>query len=230
MTTAPLVVEFCGLPGTGKTTLAAQTCRALESAGVTARIADQPVSAAAPRWVRVRRRGLLALTTVATRPAEAARSARLVADSDPTPRDGIALLAQLLAVHRLASAARHREGVSLVEEGLVQTMWSLALRGSTDVVEPMRRRLAAGSGADLVVLVDAPVDQLLHRLEVRQSRHSRTQRLDADARRAELQHGRGLLDQLLSDLPHEVLTIRNDGSRPLVELGQQAAGWVLRAV
>jgi RecA/RadA recombinase len=225
-----LVVEFCGLPGSGKSSLAAQTCLALRSAGVEARVADHAVSAAVPRRTRVRRRGSSAVAGLATRPLEAARAARLVAATRPSPRDGAALLAQLLTVQRLTSAARHRGGVVLVEEGTVQTMWSLALRAGADTLEEVRREVSAGCTADLLVVVEAPTALLLHRLEARSSRHSRTQRLDPGDRGPELERGRRLLDQLLVGLPQATLTVGNDGSTPLVALGQHTAGWVLRAV
>lgn len=224
-----LVVEFCGLPGSGKSSLAGQTCRAFRAAGVEAHVIDTPVSAAVPTHTRLRRRGSLALAGLAAQPLDTARAARLVAATGPSPRDGAALLAQLLTVQRLTARARLRGGVALLEEGTVQTMWSLALRSTTGTFEAIHRELTAGCGSDVVVVVEAPSDVLLGRLDRRPSRHSRTQRLPPGDRAPELEHGRRLLGQLLVGLPQTTLTVSNDGATPLAELGRHTASWVLRA-
>jgi len=230
MSNGPLVVEFCGLPGSGKSTLAAHTCRAMRSQGVDAYIADLPVSAAAPRPARVLRRGGLALRQVAGGPGDAWKAARVMAATRPSTRDGAALLTQLLAAQGLTAEARRGDRVALLEEGLVQTLWSVGLRSPVDSRDRLADWLAMTARADVVVLVDAPTGTLLHRLAARPSRHSRTQRLAPDRRLPELALGRGLLDGLLAGLPGQVLTVRNDGSVSLAELGRYTALEVLRVV
>jgi hypothetical protein len=223
-----LVVELCGLPGSGKSVLAAHTCAALRRSGVDAVVADLPVSAAAPASARVRRKVLAAAVAATAEPVATGRAIRVVASSRPTPRDGLGLLAQWLTVQQLQRRARARPGVWLLEEGSVQTVWSLALRASApgaDVAGLLEVR-----PPDLVVVVEAPLDVLLRRLDDRPSRHSRTQRLAADRRGAELVRGRLLLDRLVDSLPCDRFTVPNDGSVPVEELGGHIAEWVLRAV
>ncbi len=221
-----LVVELCGLPGSGKSTLAAHTCAALRASGVEAVVADLPVSAAAPASARIRRKALALAAAVAAEPVATARVVGAVTGSRPTPRDGLGLGAQWLTVRGLQRSARARAGVSLLEEGVVQTLWSLALRAPADGVDPARM-LAAGS-PDLLVVVDAPLDVLLSRLETRHSRHSRTQRLAVDRRGPELERGRLLLDLLVDAVPCGRITVPNDGSVPVERLGTRIAEWVLR--
>ena len=221
-----LVVELCGLPGSGKSALAEATCAALRRHGVEAVVADLPVSAAAPASARVRRKVLAAAAAAAGDPVATARVVRAVAGSRPTPRDGLGLAAQWLTVRGLQRAARARVGVSLVEEGVVQTLWSLALRAPEDGAG-VPRMLDAWS-PDLLVVVDAPLDVLLGRLESRASRHSRTQRLAVDRREPELERGRLLLDLLVDTVPCGRITVPNDGSVPIEELGRHTAEWVLR--
>jgi len=227
MNGGPLVVEFCGLPGAGKSSVAAHTCRALRSAGVDAYVADLAVSAAAARPARVIRRAGLALRQAAGGPSDTAQVARLVAATGQSTRDGAALLAQLLAVQRLVARARRRDGVALLEEGLVQTLWSVALRSRVDCADELNGWLATTASPDLVVLVDAPTGTVLDRLAARPSRHSRTQRLGPGELVRELGDGRRLLDRLL---PRDALTVRNDGTVPLSDLGRAAAEVVLRVV
>jgi hypothetical protein len=223
-----LVVELCGLPGSGKSTLAAHTCAALRRSGVDAVVADLPVSASATRSARVRRKVLAAAAAAAAEPATTARGFRVVTSSRPTARDGLGLLAQWLTVQQLHRQGRARPGVRLLEEGSVQTVWSLTLRASAS--EADAARLLQLRPPDLLVVVEAPLDMLLQRLDDRPSRHSRTQRLAPDLRGAELERGRLLLDQLVATVRCDRVTVSNDGSLPVEELGQQTAEWVLRAV
>jgi thymidylate kinase len=224
-----VVVELCGLPGSGKSVLAAHTVAALRRAGVEAIVADLPVSAAAPTSARVRRKVLAATAEAATEPVATARTARAVTGIRPAPRDGLGLLAQWLSVRRLHRSARSRPGVSLLEEGIVQTVWSLGLRAPPGGTDPARL-LDAEAAPDLLVVVEAPLDVLLRRLDDRPSRHSRTQRLAVDRRGPELERGRLLLDRLVDTLRCGRLTVPSDGSVPLEELGRHTAEWVLRAV
>lgn len=223
-----LVVELCGLPGSGKSVLAAHTCAALRRSGVDAVVADLPVSAAATASARVRRKVLAAAVATAAEPVATGRAVRAVTSSRPTARDGLGLLAQWLTVQQLQRSARARPGVWLLEEGNVQTVWSLALRASAP--EADAAALLQLRPPDLLVVVEAPLDVLLRRLDDRPSRHSRTQRLTADRRGAELDHGRLLLARLVDTVPCDRITVPNDGSVPAAELGRRTAEWVLRAV
>jgi RecA/RadA recombinase len=86
-----LVVEFCGLAGSGKSALAAHTCAALRRAGDDAVLGDLPVSAAAPPSAPVRRKVLA--SAAATEPVATTRVLRVVAATRLAPRDGVGLLA-----------------------------------------------------------------------------------------------------------------------------------------
>jgi len=223
-----LVVELCGLPGSGKSTLAAHTCAALRASGVDAVIADLPVSAAAPASARVRRKALAAAAAAVGEPVATARVVRAVTGSGATPRQGLGLAAQWLTVRGLQRSARARAGVSLLEEGAVQTLWSLALRATAGRAEPPW--MLDDWSPDLLVVLDAPLDMLLSRLESRPSKHSRTQRLAVERRGPELERGRLLLDLLVDTVPCDRITVPNDGSVPIEQLGRHTAEWVLRAV
>lgn len=223
-----VVVELCGPPGSGKSALAAHTCTALRRLGVDAVVADLPVSAAAPAPARVRRKILASALAAAADPVATTRAGLGVVRSRPAPRDGLGLLAQWLTVQRLHQSARARTGVWFLEEGLVQTVWSLMLRAPARGADPVG--LLEVPPPDLLVVVQAPLDVLLRRLDDRPSRHSRTQRLAADRRGAELERGLLLLDRLLDTVSGERITVPNDGSVPIAELGRDTAERVLRAV
>ncbi|HSV41710.1 MAG TPA: hypothetical protein VLI04_23290 [Nocardioidaceae bacterium] len=229
MTVPRLVVEFCGLPGAGKTLLAEQTCIALRERGVAAEIADRPISAAVPKVARVRRRAGLAGGRLVRHPADTFGALRSVARTRPSLRDGAALLLQWLAVEGLA-AAPNDDSFRLLEEGVVQTAWSLVLRAGPDALVGLQELVAEGTvSRRLIVLVDVPVELAVDRLRARASLHSRTQLLSPAEQRAELEVGSRLMRVLLDASPAPVLTIRNDGTSAPETLGAQIAEGVLQA-
>lgn len=220
-----VVVEYAGLPGAGKSMLAGRTCAAVRAAGVPCRVADAGISAAVPRRPRRRRRLGLAGLQLVLHPVTSGRDvhsiARLVG---PVGRDGVAGIVQWLAVRRLVDRAERRPGVTLLEEGPLQTAWTLALRA------PPRASRAAWpllARAGLVVVVDAPLSVVDARLSARPSRHSRTQVLAGPERVAELTRGHLLLTALL-DPRRTHLRVDNDGSHDPARLAGETAAWILR--
>ena len=224
-----LVVELCGLPGTGKTTLARLVAAELAERGRRCAIADTALSAAASRSRRLRHKAAAVAVRTARHPTLTASSAWWIAASrQEEARDAVAGLAQWLAVQHAVALARREQGVSLFEEGVVQTLWTIGLRARRDVV---RRLLDSHSGAsrpDLLVVVDAPVDVVRERLTERSSRHSRTQQLDAGSQAAELRHGRELLDKLTTWASVQTQVVKNDGRVRLSALATQVADGVDR--
>jgi hypothetical protein len=227
------VVEFAGLPGAGKSTVAESTRAALAAAGVPCTVADAGISARVPPGVRVRRRLALAGVDMSLHPVRGVQVLRAAHQVAPAwRRDAVAGATQWFAVQRLIARSRSTSGVHLLEEGPLQTLWTLLLRTGSDprpVVQRMLQRRSLAS-PDLLVLVDAPVELASERLCNRASRHSRTQQLPEPEQLAELEAGRGLLQAILAvaDRPH--LLLSNDGSTTLDELGRRTATWLLRGL
>jgi thymidylate kinase len=218
------LVEFCGLPGAGKTSLAAATLAALAEAGVPCRVVDQGVSAATSRPARVARRAASVLVEACAHPVRTAGVATRVVKARPgTVRDTVAVLAQWLALQRLLDRSHGGDGVRLLEEGEVQTLWTLGLRARRHVAVPRWERRPAAVRPDLLVVVQAPVEVALERLDERASKHSRTQRLPAARRRAELTRGEDLLERILAEARAPVVRLCNDGTAPLCELANHVA-------
>ena len=131
----PVVVELAGLPGSGKTTLAAHTHAALVARGMPCSIADAGISAAAATPARAARRAAWAGLEVARHPRRGVAAVRGVRATGPASvRDGVAGTVQWLAVQRLVARSRHGWGVQLMEEGPLQTLWTLGLRSREDVL------------------------------------------------------------------------------------------------
>jgi len=221
---AGVVVEFAGLPGAGKSTLAECTRAAIVKAGMPCVIADAGISARVATPVRVRRRLALAGAEACQHPLRGAEALRAMRRAAPgLSRNAVAGAAQWFAVQRIVAQAGRSPGVHLLDEGPVQTLWTLALRTGRDPAS------LTGATADLLVVVDVPVEVVSARLAARSSRHSRTQLLPERERVAELVTGLGLLRDILATQGRPHLLLVNDGRHTPDELGRRAATWVLRA-
>ncbi|HET8603403.1 MAG TPA: hypothetical protein VFM09_05695 [Marmoricola sp.] len=198
VSTSGLVVELCGLPGSGKTTLAHEVVARLRATGGSARVVDRRVSAAVPPWVRVPRKAGLVAGALARAPVRAVGDARLLGGRQPDRRDRLAVPVQWLLAGRLVGEARRTRGTAVLEEGLVQALWTAALRARTPLDGGTLARVASRvPRAHVVVHLDVPVDLALSRLRGRSSRHSRVQRQQAEGQLALLEHGDLLLRELL---------------------------------
>ncbi len=109
----------------------------------------------------------------------------------------------------------------------MQTLWTLGLRAGGNVATGVLPGLSVR--ADLVIVVEAPLDVVSDRLGSRRSVHSRTQRLPGPDRLAELRRGRELLGELVASSGCERLVLVNDGDQRPPDLARGAAQWVLRA-
>ncbi len=90
----PLVIELCGLPGAGKTTVAGELVSCLADHGVAARVVDRHVSADVSRAVRLARKATTLARVVAADPGREVAAARLLGSGQSNRRDTIALPVQ----------------------------------------------------------------------------------------------------------------------------------------
>ncbi len=207
------VVELAGLPGSGKTTLAERLVEEMRSSGVPCTVADANISARARKEVRMVRRAGYALREVAGEPGASRRAAGvLVRSRQEAGRDTAAVLAQWLATERLASRSREGSGVRLLEEGLVQTVWTATLRAGRLDPGDLWSCLPSAAHPDLVLYLDARPDLAARRLSRRTSRHSRLQQGPATSLVGELRRGQAIFDQLLLTSPVRVARLTAGGS------------------
>lgn len=187
-----VVVELCGLPGAGKSTLARALVARLRLAGVPTADVMAPLGPDAGRAGRLVRKAVAAAVGL----VEPGVGVVTAAAGQRDPRDLVARPGNLLVVRHALRRSRRRQGVAVFDQGPVQEWWSAALRArdregvlAAAAADPVPR-------ADVLVRVDAPVEVLVERLERRAVRQSRLEALDRDELRAVLGEGSELLDRL----------------------------------
>jgi thymidylate kinase len=222
-----LVVELAGLPGSGKSRRTRRLAEVLAERGVPVRDPREGLTESVPTGPRLARKAVRACAAALASPLSTARFARgLLRSGQPAGAELTGRLVQWLVTQDVLARGHRAPGVSIVDEGQVQALWSIGLRGDVD---PVLEALAAApppSAADLLVVVRVPPDVALARLARRRSRHSRTQLLTEDARRAEIERGNRLLDHLVRwwtterDTAGQVVTLDGTSDDPaeLLEL------------
>ena len=164
-------------------------------------------------------------------PVQGVVALRAIRRMAPVPaRDAVAGAVQWFAVKRLEARASRTAGVHLLQEGPVQTLWTLALRarGGHDALALLLGRRDFPR-EHLLVVLDAPLDLVSSRLASRTSRHSRTQLLAQGERAVELVAGQELLREILAASDRGQLLLVNDGRESPEELARRIVSWVLRA-
>lgn len=218
------VVEFCGLPGAGKSYVVDLVASSLGDRGIAARGNVPRVGPETPAVTRIGRKLALVGRSAMTRPVESVRTSTQIGLGQNEISDAVTRPFHWLLTQALLSRARRSDGVHLIDEGLVQSLWSVGLRGDVDrVLERLGETPGRWARPDVVVVVDAPLETVRDRLRARRSNHSRTQRLGEEELLAELRRGAELLERLLDwwrDLrgPDGVIDVPNpEGATPNVE-------------
>jgi hypothetical protein len=196
--TTATIVEFCGLPGAGKSYIAGHVLNTLSDHGVVARLRDDGIGPDVAGHRRISRKLRWALEQEVTRPIASMRVLGCIGAGQRDWSSVISRSVQWFVTQGLLDAARHTAGVHLFQEGVLQVLWSIGLRGE---VRKLLRLLDEGavpwSRPDLVVVVDASSEAIRRRLQARHSRHSRTQELQGAELDVELRRGADLLAQLV---------------------------------
>ena len=195
------VVEFCGLPTAGKSTLARAVVAQLRLRGVPTTEVMATLGPDAGRSARMARK-VAAIGRSAVEPGSVVVAAGVgLRSRQQDVRDRLARPANLLVVRHAVRRAHRRPGVHVLDQGPLQEWWSAALRADDQRVlrqsgtDPAER-------CDLLIRVETPIPVLLARLAARGPRQSRLEGVDSVQQRRELERGELLLDTLSDQLVH----------------------------
>jgi hypothetical protein len=225
----PLVVEFVGLPGVGKSHATRLVAARLAAVGTPARSSALRINHELGRCRRVLYKSGICAAEALGRPGRAARVGRALIGSGQQSRvDVVRFLYNWLFLVGLLRRARTRPVIELLDEGILQLLWSIAFAGGERVIGDYSSTFLKGPAPavpmpDVVVVVDAPLGLIQARLASRKSRAGRLDRMEAAERHAALVRGADLLAAVLSEnvgLAGEVSgpllrRVRNGGSGEL---------------
>ena len=170
-----VVVEFLGLPGSGKSSVSHRVGEILAGRGL-------PVSQ--PTFTLDHGPGKVRRTLLKSRyvsgeallhPGESLRSARaLRATGQDSGRLVFKMLFNWLLVSALIRRSRRVRAVHLLDQGIYQALWSIGLGGDDGCVTRAGAMLGASMPSpDVVAVIEADVATVAKRLEARGGRHSR---------------------------------------------------------
>jgi hypothetical protein len=203
----PLVVEFVGLPGVGKSHATRLVAARLAAVGTPARSSALRINYELGRWRRVLYKSGICVAEALGRPGRAARVGRALIGSGQQSRvDVVRFLYNWLFLAGLLRRARTRPrpAVELLDEGIYQLLWSIGFAGGERVIRDCSSTFLKGPAPavpmpDVVVVVEAPLGLIQARLASRKSRAGRLDRMEAAERQAALVRGADLLTELLSE-------------------------------
>lgn len=186
-----LVVEFLGLPGAGKTTLCNHLADALRARRIPVEIRPGHTMGSHRAW-RLAKLGQV-VGEIARHPGRAYRFARAVtASGQRSPIDALKVLHNWLFVCSLLR--KPVVGVCLIDQGVAQAMWSVALSARDGTTVRTFRSIAADiRPPDLLVVVSAQPATVRSRLA---ARVARTSRLEAAPDGPAMRRAAMLIDEL----------------------------------
>lgn len=227
---SPLVAEFVGLPGAGKTTVADRVVAELSAVGLACgsrfSVHEQDIHPV----LHYLRLGLFYLRDL----PELRASLELIRTSHPVTPAKIAQSFRFLSLwaYRLQLLTGRGYQTVLLDQGVVQGAWSLMLRNPWQeeaIGDAVRRIIRSTQLPYCLVYFDVPIETALDRISQRTSLDSSFDRLEkSEARRRMQLHSSGLERLFLQTVQSTGLPyIRVDATKPVAEVAEEVRAMVL---
>ena len=232
-------IEFFGLPGSGKTTIARHVVALLGDDDGDVLFSGHLMGDELGPWHRALRRLAMIATTLPRHGGSALGAARGLIGLPAGPRDVVKSLWNYASV--VAMGLKHRRGghgLLVMDQGIVQAMWSARMHGGAKRSAPVS--LVAGDDVErtLFVRVDTAVEAARARLLRRPGRTSRMQRPDRIDEVSLWCRGEEIVADLTSEieaalehrsLGSRLLWLRGDGGDDPLALAQAIVAELKRA-
>ena len=231
------IVEFIGLPGSGKSTIAHALAELLSARGF---VVSEPTwrnDHASRPAVRALRKASLAAAASVRGPRRAGDLLRsLVQSRQPTRRELLQLAINALYLAETATQCARSEGIHVFDQGVLQQLWSVLYRAgdSNDAERYYAGQLAGRAAATWVVMIDTPLGAVQRRLLARTGGASRFERhLLATGPQAVLDRAmfaqrrvEALANALHAAGAARVMRVSGAGDLPIRHAARAVADWV----
>ena len=173
-----VIVEFVGLPGAGKSTLALRTAEILCQRGMRVSLPSKSVFTEDRRYIGKVRKSAYYVRFALSNLRYSLLSARAILSSRQTSREDLlwVLLTWFKRSARIQQQ-RHLGGVHVIDSGIFQGLWSIGFSGKNpNLVELGERVLAWLPIPNLLVVVESSLSTIERRLAKRPGSGSRLER------------------------------------------------------
>ena len=173
------IVEFIGLPGSGKSTIAHALAETLRRRGATVSEPTWQNDHASSVPARTFRKGAFAIAAGIRDPERAGDLVQWIAHSrQPTIREAVKLTVNALYLAEARERCAHAPGIHVFDQGLLQQLWSVLYRAIEhhDAERTCAEQLTRCCGCVNVVIVETPLSTLRQRLQGRRADASRLER------------------------------------------------------
>lgn len=225
----PIVLEFIGLPGAGKTTVFHQVVAQLKQQGVSVAAGDEILRSwkKQPIWQRLGK-----LIPQTQNQWQILRQSLLLATQvKPTNwlsfSKAIKTYANLKRIDAIAQA--NNEQLILLDQGLLQEIWSIGLTGTTPAIEDIKEELALIFSQRPIAIVDFQIniETAIQRIQNRPTDQSRFDLMSQEAAQQLLsQYAPYLQDIINCAQTFNIPVLEIDSSLSVDEKTQQIVSWI----
>lgn len=208
-------IEFFGLPGSGKSTIASKVHAALSAMDPSMVFAPAILRDDARTPLRAVAKIRLVLSALA-RDGEISGTLReALTIQQPSIRDKLRAVFTLATVLSLYSNLGRRRIGAVLDQGALQAIWTIQLRQPAADADAFIANLLkrAATARHIYVSVETPTDVCAERLDARVSKHSRMQLADGDRDLDLWQRAERLRQTIINDFR---ATCRKQGIRPQI--------------
>lgn len=207
MSNKTLIVEFIGLPGVGKSTLSHHIAEEMRNDHKSVSELSNYHSHHRSRFSQALRVRALALKTLFLKPRHSYASIRTIGQSkqqsfSETKNMGLSWLYNSELTRQLGRTC----GVHILDQGLIQAVWSVAMRAKSQSWIDLMDLLKVNYNCRvLVVWVTAGIPTVLARIHGREREQSRFDGMSENLMRSVMERGSSVFDQIMSEFDELVI-------------------------
>jgi thymidylate kinase len=226
----PLVVEFLGLPGVGKTTVLSPVAAQLQAAGISIVLRNEILQQwqALSGLQRLRQWMPSTLNQWQVLMQSVGLAAQVKPINLPSFSKAVKIFSNLKRLDQIQSPQ-----LVLLDQGMLQETWSVGITGEPPTEVQLRSRLAPlfDQRSLAIVYFKADPNLALDRLQQRSTQNSRLNQMSPQTAQAMLSRYAPYLDDILATArSRQAPILEIDSDRPVAEKAEKIAHWITHLI